>query len=102
MPRFLATYDLETADPDPHDAFIENAAQAGWDTWILGHTNNWYKLPNTTLRGTFPNMKAARDALDFAANLTILDGFHVNLEKFIVVRYVESRFNSDKREKAQK
>jgi hypothetical protein len=97
MPSFIATYDLKETNPDPHSKFLEQARKHGWNYWILSSQNIWYRLPNTTLEGTFDTQQAAVAALKATRAATQAEmGRTVTMEKWIVVRYVESNFDSDK------
>jgi hypothetical protein len=59
MPSFAATYDLTNTTPSPYTTYRDAAIKLGWKVWILSNTSVWYRLPNTTLEGIFPDMDAA-------------------------------------------
>jgi hypothetical protein len=95
MPRFLATYDLKETKPDPHETFLEAAKPYGWEPWIKG-SDKWYRLPNTTLWGTFDDKEKAIAALKATRADTEKEiGIKVTMEKWIVVQYSDSSFVSD-------
>jgi hypothetical protein len=96
MSTYLATYDLRETNPSPHSEFLSQAKELGWQLWILSSKNEWYRLPNTTLVGTFDNMEAAVDALKKtrAATESAL-GRTVTMEKWIITERGASRFDSD-------
>ena|SRR5947209_283638 len=102
MPTYLASYDLEETNPDPHSTFLEQSRKHGWEYWILSSTNVWYRLPNTTLVGTFASMSTAEQALEAtrAATASAI-GRPVNMEKWIIAEYSQARFNSDVRQQKQ-
>lgn len=96
MPIFLASYDLKETTPDPHTVFLKKAVEQGWKLWILSSDNKWYRLPNTTLEGTFPDRPAAITALKAAQAATEREiGRAVTMEKWIVAEYSGATFNSD-------
>ena len=96
MPTFIATYDLKETNPDPHSKFLAQARNYGWNYWILSSDNVWYRLPNTTLDGTFETMEAAENALLATRAATEAEmGRPVTLQKWIIAQRDGSRFNSD-------
>jgi hypothetical protein len=100
MPTFIATYDLKETRPDPHQTFIEKAETHGWSAWIKGN-GKWYRLPNTTLEGTFDTRDAAVAALKAARTDTEKEiGIAVTMEKWIVAQYGTATFNSDETQAA--
>ncbi|MCC8966143.1 hypothetical protein H8A95_28425 [Bradyrhizobium sp. Pear76] len=101
MPTYLASYDLKETNPDPHSTFLKQAAAYKWKLWILGSNNIWYRLPNTTLQGTFANMDAAEAALKAVRDATEREmGRTVTMNKWIIAEYGVARFNSDQRQNA--
>jgi hypothetical protein len=98
MPTFNATYDLKETNPDPHAKFLEQARKHGWNYWILSSGNVWYRLPNTTLDGTFDTIAAAEQALHATRAATEAEmGRVVTMEKWVISQYTTGRFNSDTR-----
>lgn len=103
MPKFIATYDLTNTSPSPYTAYRDAAIELGWAVWILGSNDVWYRLPNTTLVGTFDNMDAADKAFDAikpAAEKKL--GRSITVEKHILANYTSSRFASDERQPKKK
>jgi hypothetical protein len=101
MPTYLASYDLNETNPDPHSTFLKQAVAHNWKLWILGGNNVWYRLPNTTLVGTFESLAAAETALEATRAATQNEmGRTVTMSKWIVVDYQNGRFNSDERQNA--
>jgi hypothetical protein len=100
MPSFIATYDLKETNPDPHSKFLAQARNHGWNYWILSSNGFWYRLPNTTLEGTFDNLEVAVRALQSTRDATQAEmGIPVTMEKWIVAQHVGARFDSDVRQK---
>jgi exonuclease I len=96
MPNYLASYDLKETNPDPHSTFLAESRKRGWNYWVLSSSNTWYRLPNTTLVGNFDSMSAAEKALEDTRVATAAAiGRAVTMEKWIIVGYSQSRFNSD-------
>lgn len=96
MPEFIATYDLKETTPSPHSKFLENAVKNKWQLWILGQTNFLYRLPNTTLIGTFADRNTAVAALEKTRADTQRDlGRTVTMEKWIVSDHSSATFVSD-------
>jgi hypothetical protein len=95
MPRFLATYDLQGAHPDPHSAFKSQARTCGWSDWIVASNGHQYKLPNTTLVGDFENIQTAQNQFFLAVSKTVALRYSVTVEKWIIVEYGNAKFNSD-------
>ena len=94
MPKFLATYDLKETKPDPHETFLEEAKPHGWEPWIKSSDKKWYRLPNTTLWGTFDDREKAVAALKATKADTEKEiGIKVTMEKWIVVQYGGSTFD---------
>jgi hypothetical protein len=99
MTTFIASYDLKETNPDPHSTFLAESRKRGWNYWILGSNNIWYRLPNTTLVGDFSNVAAAEAALESTRAATEVQmGRVVTMEKWVVADYSSARFNSDTRE----
>jgi hypothetical protein len=95
MPRFIASYDLNEQN-SPHYEFLEAAKKHGWEPWILSSNNKWYRLPNTTLAGSFDNQEAAVSAFKAIKPSAEAElGSSITLEKWIVANYSESTFISD-------
>ncbi len=95
MPTFIATYDLNNRN-SPHEKFRDAALRNDWQIWILSSDKKWYRLPNTTLVGTFSNRDAAVAAFkaiqpDAEQQL----GSKITVEKWIVAEYSGATFNSD-------
>jgi hypothetical protein len=96
MPTFIASYDLEETEPDPHETFLEKAAERSWKLWIKSGGGKRYRLPNTTLVGSFNDRDQAVAALKAARADTEKElGINVNMEKWIVAEYSGSTFSSD-------
>ncbi|KRQ16863.1 hypothetical protein [Bradyrhizobium manausense] len=101
MPAYVASYDLKETKPDPHPTFLKQAAAQGWKLWILSSNNVRYRLPNTTLIGTFDNLAVAEARLEAARLATENEmGRNVTTSKWIVAEYGPTRFNSDERQSA--
>ncbi|WFU39864.1 hypothetical protein QA640_36935 [Bradyrhizobium sp. CB82] len=101
MPAYLASYDLKETKPDPHPTFLKQAAAQGWKLWILGSNNVRYRLPNTTLIGTFDNLAVAEARLEAARLATENEmGGNVTTSKWIVAEYGPARFHADERQSA--
>ncbi len=99
MPTYIASYDVKETNPDPHSAFLKQAVAHGWRLWILSSENVWYRLPNTTLEGTFASLAEAESALKSTRAATELEmGRTVTMNKWIVAEYSNARFNSDERQ----
>lgn len=95
MAIFIACYDLKDKN-NPHQDFLEAAEALGWGPWIKGSNGKLYKLPNTTLEGTFADKEAAVrafKAIKPAAEKTL--GSPITVEKWIVAKYSEATFSSD-------
>src|SRR5689334_3413997 len=100
MSTYLASYDLKETYPDPHSIFLKQAVAHNWKLWILSSDNVWYRLPNTTLEGTFSDMDSARAALEATRVATEREmGRTVTMSKWIIVDYASGRFNSDETRK---
>lgn len=96
MPRFIASYDLKSSSPNPHSTFLDEAKKLGWQCWILSSNDFWYRLPNTTLVGTFSDMNAAKVAFNAIKPATeAVIGVAVIVEKHIIAEYSSVSFNSD-------
>jgi hypothetical protein len=96
MPTFIASYDLKKTDPDPHGEFLNQSRNHGWNYWILSGQHGWYRLPNTTLEGTFNNLEEAINAfIATRSAIAVAIGIPVVLEKWIIVEYGNNRFDSD-------
>lgn len=96
MPKYIACYDLEDVSPSPYSTFLTAAVVKGWNLRIEGGDGKKYRLPNTTLVGTFDSRDAAVQALKdahAAAEREIKRSF--NRPKWIVATYTDSTFNSD-------
>jgi len=99
MPTFIASYDLKETRPDPHQVFIEKAEKRGWSVWIKSSDDKWYRLPNTTLEGTFDTREEAAAALKATRADTEEEiGIRVTMEKWIVAQYSGASFNSDEQQ----
>jgi hypothetical protein len=101
MASFLLSYDLKNTTPSPYATFLAKSASLGWSAWIKGSTGVMYRMPNTTLIGSFPTMDAAEKAMNdpkLATQQAI--GTAVTIEKFVIVEYVSARFNSDEKQSA--
>jgi hypothetical protein len=82
VPNYIASYDLEEAHPDPHLMFLEKAIEHGWTYWIQAKNDRWYRLPNTTLVGSFNTLDEAVAALKAARAATEAEiGRRVNIGK---------------------
>lgn len=97
MPQFLATYDLKETATKPHAAVRDAAVQSGWFLWVLASNGLKYKLPNTTLDGIFDNYASAQQAFDLAIRRAAAKVGPIDVEKWVIVEYTNSHFNSDKR-----
>lgn len=96
MAAFIATYDLKETNPGPHSEFLEQAKKNGWKLWILSSDNEWYRLPNTTLIGSFDDREAAVAALKKTRADTQRElGIPVTMEKWIVAERGGSTFDGD-------
>lgn len=96
MATFTAAYDLKWSADTPYTEFRNQATKLGWKVWILSGNNVWYRLPNTTLEGDFPDMAAAETALLATREATAAaTGKAVIMEKWLVTQYSVARFNSD-------
>ncbi|MCP3460568.1 hypothetical protein [Bradyrhizobium sp. CCGUVB23] len=63
---------------------------------MLGSNNLWYRLPHTTLQGTFAEIGVAELALEAARAATEREmRSPVTINKWIIVQYDSDRFNSD-------
>ena len=101
MATFIATYDLKWSQTTPYSEFKEQAQKLGWASWILAGNRKWYKLPNTTLEGTFASMEAAEKAfLAIAGATAAATGRIVEVEKWIIAEYSSARFNSNEQRNA--
>ncbi|MCJ2030913.1 hypothetical protein MKK50_16205 [Methylobacterium sp. J-043] len=98
MPKFLVCYDLEKTRPDPHGEFLEQVEAAGWSVWKYAPSGIYYHLPNTTLTGVFRDLDTANRAFKSAWTKTRAKNYKVNVEKWIIVEYTASVFNSDDKE----
>jgi hypothetical protein len=100
MPNFIATYDLNEKN-SPHFAFLEAAEEIGWVTWIKSSTQEWNRLPNTTLLGDFPSLEEAVQSFrSIKAEAEKKLRSTITLEKWIVVHYSASRFISNEKQPA--
>ncbi|WP_342723998.1 hypothetical protein AAFG07_33645 [Bradyrhizobium sp. B097] len=100
MPNFITTYDLVETRPDPHETFLEKAMARGWSVWKKGSDGRLYRLPNTTLTGSFANQDLAVAALKATRADTQRElGVKVSMEKWIVAQYSGSVFASDEKER---
>lgn len=96
MPKYIACYDLENVSPSPYSAFLTAAVMKGWSLRIEGADGNKYRLPNTTLIGSFDSRDAAVQALKeahAAAEKEIEKSF--KRPKWIVASYTDATFYSD-------
>jgi hypothetical protein len=97
MIAYLATYDLKRTMPDPYGPFLSAAGRHGWYTWIFDDSSGRpYKLPNTTIQGTFADYGAAARAFDSALQEAALQiGRDITVEKYIIAERGGARFYSD-------
>ncbi|MBS0529646.1 MAG: hypothetical protein JSS22_09690 [Proteobacteria bacterium] len=96
MPSFIASYDLKETTPSPHVSFLDQATKHGWKLWILSSKNIWFRLPNTTLEGSFATKADAVAALKNARAATEAElGRPVTLLKWIVVDFSAASLDSD-------
>lgn len=101
MPTFIVSYDLKWTQDPPHPEFLRQAPNFGWQLWVLTPTNDWYRLPNTTLAGTFLNLASARAAFEATRAATAAaKGSSVVVEKLIIADYGEAWVNSDVKQPA--
>jgi len=97
MAIYLVSYDLKETTPQPHAEFSNQCKALGWKRWVkLSNINKYYKLPNTTFRGSFPTMQAAKDSIETArlAAAREINGI-VTITKLIVVEFSAFRIISD-------
>ncbi|MCP3471464.1 hypothetical protein NLM33_14105 [Bradyrhizobium sp. CCGUVB1N3] len=97
MAKYLCSYDLEETFAEDafaaaHPVFLKQAVAHGWQAWMLGSNNLWYRLPYTTLQGTFADMATAELALEAPAPRP-----SATISKWIIVQYDSDRFSSDER-----
>lgn len=101
MATFNASYDLKWAQDTPYAEFKNQADKLGWKSWVLGSNGFWYKLPNTTLVGSFNDMAAAEKAfLAIAAATSAATGKVVIVDKWFIGACATWRANSDDRRAA--
>jgi hypothetical protein len=101
LPKFIATYDLEKNRPDPHSIFLTKAKAKGWSAWTKTTDGLWYKLPNTTLIGTFGTLEQAVSAFKGARTAAQRASLRrVNVEKWIVTQKGRGQCESDEKELA--
>lgn len=96
MAKYLCSYDLEEAFAARHPVFLKQAVAHGWEAWVLGGNNLWYRLPYTTLQGTFADIGVAElafEATRAAAEREMRSPVTIN--KWIIVQYDSDRFSSD-------
>lgn len=99
MTRFVVTYDLKNTTPSPYAAFRAEAEKLKWETTIK-HDDIIYRLPNTTLIGTFPTKDAAFaafKAIEAATNKAL--STEINVEKHFIAAYTDGSFSSDEKVK---
>lgn len=70
MPDYIASYDITNTAPSPYGVFIDQARAQGWKVWITTDDGKTFRLPNTTLVGTFSDIDAAERALTGALYAT--------------------------------
>lgn len=70
MATFDVTYDLKWAQDTPYAEFKNQAEKLGWTSWVLAGNGIRYKLPNTSLVGTFNDITAAEKAFLAVAGAT--------------------------------
>jgi hypothetical protein len=96
MTDYVITYDLKRTNPDPHSELLKQSEKVGLKAWILASNGYWYRLPNTTLVGSFVDRATAKAAFDAAVAATALEiTIPVTVEKWVLVAYSDSLFNSD-------
>lgn len=64
MKYFLVSFDIRFEKESNYSKFIEYATENGWSPWIETEEKTSYRLPGTTLYGSFINFEAAYDALE--------------------------------------
>lgn len=97
MSSFIATYDLKETNPDGHSIFLKHARRHGWNYWIQADDDAlWYRLPNTTLEGSFSTREDALSALRATLSAAETElGRQLIMTKWIVADYNRATFNSD-------
>ena len=96
MTRFVVTYDLKNTSPSPYAAFRAEAEKLKWETTIKDNSDKIWRLPNTTLIGTFPTKDAALAAflaIEPATNKTL--DTKINVEKHFIASYTAGSFGSN-------
>lgn len=96
MTRFVVTYDLKNTTPSPYATFRAEAEKLKWETTIKDNDNKIWRLPNTTLIGTFPTKDAALAAffaIEPATNKTL--NTKITVEKHFIASYTEGSFKSN-------
>ena len=96
MTRFIVTYDLKNTTPSPYGPFRAAAEKLGWETTVTDTAGKIWRLPNTTLIGTFQTktdaltaFKAIETATNKALNTKIV------IEKYFYAKYTEGTVKSD-------
>lgn len=94
MARFIAAFDLK--ESTAYAAFLTQARELGWSDLIKTDNGRWYRLPNTTLAGTFDHRDAAGAALKAtrAATERAL-GRPVMMPRWIVAEFGEAALDTD-------
>jgi len=64
--KMIATYDIKKTEPEPHEAFREQAEKLGWRFWLMMPEKDLGKLPNTTMCGLFTSRSAALKSVEKA------------------------------------
>lgn len=95
MPNYIASYDLTNTSPTPYAEFTKQAEARGWGTWITVDGGVRYKLPNTTLYGSYPDRDAAVRALEETRAATQRALGKCIMEKWIVSDSPQATLNSD-------
>lgn len=55
---------LNLIEPDPRPSLLKRALSHGWQAFGLVSNNRWYRLPNRTLQGGFPDDSVAEAAFE--------------------------------------
>jgi hypothetical protein len=97
MATFIFTYDLRRLTPDPGTAFVAEAEQLGWSSWMWNpDASVWCRLPAATLVGEFEDMQAAKRAFDDARLFaTARVGREVVIEKYCLSVCSDTEVRSD-------
>ena len=99
MAEYLMTLDIKWAVDTPYSEFRQQAVAHGWHSWIGGDNASWYRLPNTTFRGTFGTMDEAEQALYATRDATAAETKKpVIITKWVIADYGAARFASDEQQ----